>query len=181
MRDARLFGISPLTLATLALLLPFPLVGSAQDVTESALKAAYVYNFARFTEWPDLAPASQPLAICVVGDASVGEALERLVKGRLLAGRAIVVSRVTASGPKVACHVLYVSGVTAPELSQAVAAVQDARVLTIGDAVNFTQAGGIAQLFFERGQLHFNINRQAVKRARLQIHSRLLALAQRYE
>ena len=181
MRGARLFGISRLALATVAFLLTLRLIGFAQDVTEPALKAAYIYNFARFTEWPDDPRASQPLGLCVVGDAAVGDALERLVKDRQLAGRAIVVSRVTASGPKLACHVLYMSSTAAADVWKVVASVQDAQVLTIGDAVDFTKAGGIAQFFFERGQLHFNINRQAVKRARLQINSRLLALAQRYE
>jgi hypothetical protein len=181
MRDARLCGISRMALATLALLLPLRLVGAAQDVTEPALKAAYIYNFARFTEWPDDPRASQPLSMCVLGDAAVGDALERVVKGRQLAGREMVVSRVAAPGPKLACHVLYVSGIMAVDVGLVVAAVQDAPVLTIGDAVDFTRAGGIAQFFFERGQLHFNISRRAVKRARLQINSRLLALAKHYE
>lgn len=181
MRRARLRVVSPLTLAALALVLPLRLVTFAQDVTEPALKAAYIYNFARFTEWPDAPGPAQPLAMCVLGDAAVGDALERVVKGRQLSGRAVIVSRVMAAGPKPACHVLYVSTDMAADVSRAVAAVQDAPVLTIGDAVNFTRVGGIAQFFFERGQLHFNVNRQAVKRSRLQISSRLLALAQRYE
>jgi hypothetical protein len=172
----------PLTaLATIALLLPLRLIGLAQEVTASSLKAAYIYNFARFTDWPDDSPTSQqPLVICVLGDAAVGDALEQVVKGRQLSGRAVIVSRV-AAGRTPGCHVLYISSPVAAEVSQVVAAVQDSPVLTIGDAVNFTKAGGVAQLFFDRGQLHFNISRQAIKRARLQIHSRLLALAHRYE
>jgi hypothetical protein len=180
MCGARLVAGSSILFATLALLLPFRLVAFAQDVTEPTLKAAYIYNFARFTEWPD-DPRTSPLAICVLGDAAVGDALERVVRGRQLAGRTVVVSRVAVSGPKVACHVLYVSSMTAAQLEKVVASVQDAPVLTIGDAQDFTGVGGIAQFFFERGQLRFNISRQAVKRARLQINSRLLALAQRYE
>jgi hypothetical protein len=178
MRPARLFALA---LAPIAFLLPRPLVGAAQDVTEPALKAAYIYNFARFTEWPDDPRTAQPLTICVLGDAAVGDALERVVKGRQLAGRTIIVSRVAAAQPKLACHVLYVSGTLAADLGLVVAGVQDAPVLTIGDAVDFTRAGGIAQFFFDRGQLHFNISRRAVKRARLQINARLLALAKRYE
>jgi hypothetical protein len=181
MREARLFGTSRLALATVAFLLTLRLIGVAQDVTEPALKAAYLYNFARFTEWPDDPRGSQPLGLCVVGDAAVGDALERLVKDRQLAGRTIVVSRMTTTGPKLACHVLYMSSTVTADVWKVVASVRDAQVLTIGDAVDFTKAGGIAQFFFERGQLHFNINREAVKRARLQINSRLLALAQRYE
>jgi hypothetical protein len=179
MRRARLFAVSSLALAALAFVLPLPVAGLAQDVTESALKAAYIYNFARFTEWPDPPQTSQPLALCVLGDAAVGEALERLVKDRQLAGRAMIVSLVTTAGPKVTCHVLYVSSIT--DVGKVVASVRDAPVLTIGDAADFTKAGGIAQFFFEHGKLQFSISRNAAKRARLQINSRLLALAQRHE
>jgi hypothetical protein len=67
------------------LLVPGP--ASAQEVTEAALKAAFVYNFAKFTEWPaDAMPASSPIMMCVHGDPAVADALARAVKGRVIAG-----------------------------------------------------------------------------------------------
>lgn len=157
-----------------------PFVAFAQDVTESALKAAFVYNFVKFTEWPEPFPASDPFVICVLNDPAVGEALERVVKGREFAGRRVTVSH-QASGAKEACRVLYVSGMTASQGTQLLAGLRDAPVLTISDLVWFRQAGGMAQFFFERGQLRFNIGLEAVKRSRLQMSSRLLALAKQYE
>ena len=66
---------------------------AAQDVTESALKAAYIYNFAKFTEWPaGVVAAAEPLALCVFGDADVGDALKRAVKDRVLGGHPMAVS-----------------------------------------------------------------------------------------
>ena len=62
-----------------------PGVAVAQDVTEPALKAAFIYNFAKFTEWPGDSAGREPFVICVLGDAAVGDALERAVKGRRLA------------------------------------------------------------------------------------------------
>jgi hypothetical protein len=180
-RRKYLAGLTPITRGTIAMVLLMPLVTVAQEVTEQALKAGYIYNFARFTEWPDDVQASQPLVMCVLGDAAVGDALERVVKGRKLAGRSMTVSPVAISGPMEPCHVLYVSGVIPSRAARVVATLQDTPVLTISDVEGFTEAGGMAQLFFERGQLRFSIRHDAVKRARLQISSRLLALAKRYE
>ena len=160
------------------LLLLIRIPASAQDVTEPALKAAFIYNFAKFTEWPaDVVPAAEPFVMCVLGDAAVGEALERAVKGRVLAGRRMAVSSVSAAEPQRGCHILYVSGVTAGQAAQLVAGLRDVPVLTISDVEGFTELGGIAQFFFEHGQLRFSVHLESAKRARLQISSRLLALA----
>ena len=153
-------------------------VASAQDVTQPALKAAFIYNFAKFTEWPaGVVPAAAPFVMCVLGDAAVGDALERAVKGRVLAGHNMVVMRVAPADPHRVCHVLYVSGVTAGQAAQIVAGLRDVPVLTISDLDGFTELGGIAQFFYEEGQLHFSVHNGSAKRARLEISSRLLALA----
>jgi hypothetical protein len=170
-----------LTWAPIAILLLMGARGSAQDVTEPALKAAFIYSFAKFTEWPaDMVPrAAEPFVMCVLGDAAVGDALERLVKGRVLAGHSMAVSQVAPTGPQRMCHVLYVSGVTASQAAQLVAGHRDVPVLTISDVEGFTDVGGIAQFFFEQGQLRFIIHVESAKRAHLQISSNLLALAKR--
>jgi hypothetical protein len=153
---------------------------SAQDVTEPALKAAFIYNFAKFTEWPaDVVPAAQPFVMCVVGDAAVSDALERTVKGRMVAGHTMAVSDVAPAEPQRLCHVLYVSQVTASQAAQLVAPLRDVPVLTISDVDGFTELGGIAQFFYEHGQLRFSVHVESAKRAHLQISSRLLALARR--
>jgi hypothetical protein len=163
--------------ATFALLLLFRAVVFAQDVTEPALKAAFIYNFSKFTEWPGVIPGADPFVICVLGDGAVGDALERAVLGRVLAGHPIVTSHVVASAPKRACHVLYLSGVSAAQAGLLVADLRDVPVLTISDVEGFTGVGGIAQFFFEHGQLRFRIRLESAKRARLQISSRLLIMA----
>lgn len=150
----------------------------AQDVTEPSLKAAFVYSFAKFTEWPvDVLPATGSFSACVLGDARVGDALERAVKGRLLGGRAITVSRVQADGPLRSCHLLYVSGATAAQVGTIVAAVKGAPVLTISDTDDFARLGGIAHVFVENGKLRFDLNLDLARRSRLQLSSKLLTLA----
>jgi hypothetical protein len=160
------------------MLLP-PLAAATQDVTEPALKAAFIYNFAKFTEWPaDVMSTGEPFVLCVLGNAAIGQALERAVKGRTLAGHSMsVLQSQSDRPPRGACHILYVSGVTANQAAKLIAGLRDTAVLTISDAEGFTQQGGIAQFFFEHGQLRFNVRVEAARRARLQISSRLLALA----
>jgi uncharacterized protein DUF4154 len=153
---------------------------TAQNVTEPSLKAAFIFNFAKFTEWPpDVLPASAPFVACVVGDGSVGTALERTVKGRLLSGRGIHVSQVEPGGPLRSCHLLYVSDVTAAQAAQILAAVQSAPVLTISDLDDFAQLGGIAHVFVENGRMRFDLNLELAKRSRLKLSSKLLSLASR--
>ena len=175
------FPVGLITRGTIAILLLMGPWASGQDVTEPALKAAFIYSFAKFTEWPaDVVPrAAEPFVMCVLGDTAVGNALERLVKGRVLAGHSMAVSQVTPAGPQSTCHVLYLSGVTASQAAQLVARHRDVPVLTISDVEGFTNVGGIAQFFFEQGQLRFTIHVESAKRAHLQISSNLLALAKR--
>ncbi len=152
---------------------------AAQDVTEPALKAAYIYNFAKFTEWPADAMANgAPLVLCVLGDAAVGEALERAVKARTLAGRSIGVSQAASNAGSLAgCHIAYLADVTANQAAKIVAGLHDTPILTISDVKGFLQMGGIAQFFFENGQLRFDVQLASAKRARLEISSKLLLLA----
>ena len=172
---------SPRARVAIVFALLMPLVAFAQDVTEPVLKAAFIYNFIRFTEWPEPFPASDPFVICVLGDSAVGEALERVVKGRQFAGHSLTVSSVVISQAKEPCRVVYVSGVTASQGAQLLAGLERSPVLTIGDVVGFNKVGGMAEFFFERGRLRFNISLEAAKRSGLQMSSRLLVLANRYE
>jgi hypothetical protein len=151
---------------------------SAQDVTEPALKAAFIYNFAKFTEWPtDVVRASDPLVMCVLGDDAVADALARAIKGRVLGGHSIIVLHESPDGRQRICHVLYLSGMTAGQTGKLVGSMHDVPVLTISDVEGFTELGGIVQFYFENGQLRFIVHLNSAKRARLLISSRLLALA----
>jgi hypothetical protein len=166
--------------SAIALVVAMPAAAFAQDVTEPALKAAFIYNFVKFTEWPEPLLASDPFVICVLNDPSIADAVSRIVKGRDFADRRITVSR-SAPGPKERCRVLYVSGVTASEGTQLLAALRDSPVLTISDLEWFTGAGGMAQFFYEQGRLRFKIGLGAVKRSRLLMSSQVLVLAKQYE
>lgn len=177
-RRARVRGFAPVVGATIAMLLLLRVLTSAQDVTAVALKAVFIYHFAKFTEWPAaVLPGNESFVMCVIGDPAFGDALVRAVHGRAIGDQGIKVTQVPAAEPPRGCHVLYVSGLTAKQVAPILAGVRDAPVLTVSDIDGFTDVGGIAQLFFERGQLRFRVQQEFAKRARLKISSRLLMLA----
>jgi hypothetical protein len=150
----------------------------AQDVTEGALKGAFLYNFAAFTEWPaEVLPAGSPIQACIVGDGAVAVALERTAKGRRLAGHPLVVTTPIETALH-GCHLVYVAATSARSASRAMISVAGSPVLTISDVDEFAHSGGIAQFFVDRGKMRFRVNLNSVKRAQLQLSSRLLAMAE---
>jgi hypothetical protein len=151
---------------------------SAQDVSGPNLKAAYIYRFALFTQWPaDALSPTGPLTICVVGDTAVRDALQRTVKGSAIANRAVVVAFGQPDKPPSPCHMLYVSAVSSARAARLVAGLREVPVLTISDLEGFNGMGGIAEFFYEAGQLRFSIRADAVAHSRLQLSSKLLSLA----
>lgn len=149
----------------------------AQEVTGPALKAAFLFNFVKFTQWPAHALAdAAPLTMCVVQDAAVGDALAQAVRGRVVLGHEIRVAQPGVADTLHGCHVLYVSGAR-PAVQTVVTLVRDAPVLTVSDVRAFTEMGGIAQLHVQQGQLRFAVAVEAARRSGLQISSRLLALS----
>ena len=150
----------------------------AQTASESDLKAAFVYNFAKFTEWPPdaLSPGSQ-LVLCVSGDRFVEFALARLVNGRSIESHRLVVRELNDDGAGQSCHVLYVSSTARKRLDQFPNWIGTFPVLTVSDASAFADDGGVAELFVENGRMRFAVNVDAAQRSKLRISSRLLSLA----
>jgi len=149
-------------------------------VTEPSLKAAFIYNFAKFTEWPqETLPATATFTACVLGASAnpIQVALERTVKGRQFAGRQISVVQTRIDGQLRSCHLLYLSGVTLAQVAAILEAVRGAPVLTVSDVDDFARRGGIAQMFVEDGKMRFELNLEAAKRSRLELSSKLLVLA----
>jgi hypothetical protein len=167
------------SLCGLLLLFGLAAEAHAQDVTEVGLKGAFLFNFARFTEWPaEALQTDSAVSACVVGDRAVGDAFARTVKGKQLAGRAIAVTVIAPTDSLPACHLIYLSGIASSRVSEIITTLRDLPVLTVSDSEEFTKRGGIIQFFVESGKMRFRINPRSAKRARLQLSSRLLALAE---
>jgi hypothetical protein len=177
MHHLRARGRLAALLAALLLLWSTPL--GAQRVTAPALKAAFVLNFANFTEWPaDFLAPGQSLSLCVSGDSAVAEALEQTVKGRSVDNHALTVSFLKATDSQILlCHLLYLGGSDTKRSDLLLFALSGTSVFTIGDGDRFAETGGVAQLILENGRIRFAVNIGAARRARLKISSKLLSLA----
>jgi hypothetical protein len=144
------------------------------DNREAQLKAAYIFNFVKFVEW--LArPPTDAIRVCFSGAPSVHGALAAATVDKEVSGRRIAVRSLGRGEPMDECEVLYIDGESAAIEHVPV------RVLTIGDAKDFTRGGGVIQLYTESNRLRFVVNVDNAKRAGLQVSSHLLKLATRVE
>lgn len=151
----------------------------SQEVAGPALKAAFLFNFVKFTTWPaDVLPDAAPLVMCVVNDPAIGSSLSSAVRGRAVLGHEIRVVQGDTPATLRACHLIYVAGSRAEAL-KTLAVVRNAPVFTVSDVQAFTTDGGIAQLHVQQGQLRFAIAPDTARAARLQISSKLLTLARK--
>ena len=152
---------------------------SAQTATAAAVTSAFLYNFAKFTQWPpDTLAPGQRIALCVIGDSAVAEALEQTIKGHTIESHELTVEVVTPDSLLRSCHLLYVSGLDDKRSTQLIQTLKSAPVFTASDGSLFAERGGIAQLILDHGRMRFAINVGAAQQARLQISSKLLSLAQ---
>jgi hypothetical protein len=144
--------------------------------SDAAVKAAFLYNFARFTEWPALASGA-PIVVCVVGQDVIAAALSETFRGQSISGHMLDTRMSQDSATWRACHVLFVADVATRRSADGLGAVKALPVLTVSDGKGFAQAGGIIELYVEGGRMRFLINMDAVERSRLHLSSRLLGLA----
>lgn len=154
------------------------IAASAETSREAQLKAAYIFNFIKFVEWPNPRPADT-LVVCFLGANDVLDAFAAATADKSVGARGMIARSISRQkGDESArCDVLYVdsSEESDPKLSF------DEATLTIGDARDFTRSGGIVRLHMESNRLRFTINMDNAKRARLQVSSNLLKLATQVE
>lgn len=155
-------------------------VASAAEASKEAqLKAAFVFNFVRYTEWPasSFASTSAPVRLCAFSLSSdIGLALSGLANNRV-GERLLEVRQVASQDDLSECHLAYFEeGAGARSKSLVMGATTP--LLTIGEASEFARHGGVIGLVSRGKRLAFEVNLDAAKRAQLRLSSQLLALAQ---
>jgi len=170
----------PALLLLLAALLALP-GGLHAQAEEYDVKAAFLYNFAKFVDWP---PAAFPepkgsFRICVLGKDPFGGSLQAAVNGEEIAGHRLTVVRSASLAKPAGCQILFVSRSERDQTSEILSAVKDSPVLTVGDAPGFLEQGGIINFLLEGNKVRFEINNEAAGKAGLSISSKLLQLARR--
>jgi hypothetical protein len=153
---------------------------TAQHLDEYQLKAAFLYNFAKFVDWPVEAfrGPSEPFSICVLGDDPFGQSLDDMVASKTVGGRPIAVRRISDSSQTDACHILFVSSPPSKRALSILAAAKRTGVLTVGDAGVSTAEGIAIGFVMASGKVRFEIDPAVAGRAGLHISSKLMSLAQ---
>jgi hypothetical protein len=146
---------------------------------EYDLKAAFLFNFARFVEWPADAFATDatPITIGILGDDPFGRSLDEIVANEAVGSRKLIVRRYASVEDVEACHILFVSASQAGRLEQIVARLGKRSILTVGDTAGFASRAGMIGFEMARSRLKLRINLSAARAARLTISSQLLRQA----
>jgi hypothetical protein len=155
---------------------PILLAQAARTTTETELKAAFVYNFAKFVTWPD-GPQVKPLQIGVLGDPELGSTLQELLEGKTLGGRPLSVTVFGSIAELRATDVLFIHADRQPTIESALRAIHGLPVLTVGESSDFTELGGVVKLVREGRKMRFDVNVGAAQQAGLRIQAQLLKLA----
>jgi len=166
------------------LVLTFLTICSARAATQESIdvyqvKAAFIYNFAKFVEWPHEAfkDSNERISICVLGRNPFGSLLADTVEGKIVGNRKFAVSLLSNVSEGRTCHILFVS---APQSKPARILLEEAKnpyLLTVGESNEFLAGGGMINLRVQDSHVRIEINREAASAAKFRISSRLLSLA----
>ena len=158
--------------AVVALVISTSAALAQEQSLEYQVKAAYLYNFVKFVDWPAGA-VSGAITICTAGDSPLTSALEQIVRNETVGGHSLAVRAVMT--PQSGCNVVYLPRDVPP--GEYLRVARAGPVLTVGESVDFIAQGGIINFVRDAGMLRFEIDQEAARHARLQISSRLLRLA----
>jgi YfiR/HmsC-like len=161
-------------------LLRVPVLRAQQPrVSEYQVKATYLYNFARFVEWPaKIATAkSDSFAICVLGQDPFGKILDDTVAGETIGSKAVLAKRLSKPQDAVSCRVLYISSSEDSRLKEILALLEKAGVLTVSDIPQFSRRGGMIQFVLDGNKIRFEVNLASAEDAGLSLSSELLKVA----
>jgi hypothetical protein len=149
----------------------------AQVASEYDVKAAFLYNFTKFVEWPPSAfDERNDFQLCVLGDDPFGKSL-KVVEDERVAGRRITLLRTPKLAEAEGCHILFISRSEKSRIPHILQDLGASPVLTVADTDGFLDEGGIINFRLEGSKVRFEINQQAAERVGIKISSKLMRLA----
>jgi hypothetical protein len=162
-------------LAAMLLAAPALAVADEAQISEYRVKSAFLYNFSRFVTWPEATLQDRTdFSLCVMGTDPFGAQLDKL-SGKAVHNRTLVVRRLNSLAMVDDCHLVYIGEDTMP--TDILLLVRELPVLTVSDAEDFIEQGGIIQFKLIQSKVRFRINMDAANSAGLRISSKLLSLA----
>jgi hypothetical protein len=160
-------------------LLAAPAAAAEPEITqEYQVKAAFLYNFTKFIEWPAAAfpDANSPIIVGVAGENPFGEELEKIVRDRKVNGRAIRIVAVTDGGITEPLHVVFIPAAAERGFARDIEALAGRGVLVVGETSRFLALGGTVQ-FTDGDRVRFEISVAAAARGGLKVSAQLQKLA----
>jgi len=147
---------------------------------EYQIKAAFLFNFAQFIDWPSTAFANTntPFCIGILGDDPFGPVLDKTVQDENVNGHPLVIQRYREVAEATNCQVLFVSRSETKRLKDIFTGLKNPNILTVGEVEGFCKGGGAIRFVMEQNKIHFRISPDAVKNASLTASSKLLRLAE---
>jgi len=166
----------------LVLVLFFGCVGTlpANSTTEEyTLKAAFLFHFAQFVEWPEetFKEVNNPLTYCTIGDDPFQGSLDTTLSGKTIGARSFRVQHFKQPQELQGCQVLFIGAGEKKLLPEILAKAKPSSILTVGESEHFAEDGGMIGFVLDENKIRFEINLEAAQKAKLKISSRLLALA----
>jgi uncharacterized protein DUF4154 len=154
-------------------------VQSPATPSQAEIRAAFVFNFVKFTEWPMQAytDAGSPLTTCFLGADDVRAAFRSISIGKALNGRFLEDRAVKSAADMRNCQVLYVDSPRSPVVIDALKNARQHDALAVGSSEDFLACGGMLRLQIENNRMRFDVNVGAVGRTKIKLSSKLLALA----
>ena len=151
-----------------------------QMAEEYQVKAAFLYHFAEFVEWPAEAfkTPGDPMLVCVLGRNPFGSALEEVIRGKSIDGRAFAIRLVAGAEDASTCQILFVASSASKHFRSMRGILKPRGILTVGEVQGFAADGGVINFKLDDGRVRFEINLDAAQHQQLHISSKLLGLAQ---
>ena len=173
------FCAAPALQALLFVMLVFPVAIAEEPLaSEYQVKAAFLINFPKYVDWPaeTFAASNSPIIIAVFGESKVTDEIKKIIAGRTVNGREIILKRLASGAESGGCHILFISAAEQRNSPNLLAAPQGG-VLTVGESDDFLERGGIINLTRRVQKIALEVNLTAADAARIKISSKLLGVA----
>lgn len=147
-------------------------------LSEYQVKAAFLYNFLKFVEWPEGGPTAPnaPITLCILGNDPFGDIMNGL-KDKQVEGKKVVVRKMRSASSLRDCQAVFISESEKSNVESITELARGLHILTLGDTERFAQKGVIINMYMENNKVRFEINIDSARQAGLRIDSRLLNLA----
>jgi hypothetical protein len=147
--------------------------------TEYQIKAAFLFNFAKFVQWPPAAFAgvTSPIIIGILGENPFHDDLARTIRNKTVDDHPLLIKEFRSPKEATNCHILFISTSEKKRLPEILKSLKGASVLTVGEMDRFTESGGMINFVMQGNKIRFQINHDEATKAGLKISSKLMSLA----